>query len=37
MSNKLIEIIVITLAVIGAIAVFGFLAMGIMMYWMMGY
>ncbi len=36
MSNKLIKIIVIALAVIGLIAVFSLVGMGVMMFWMMG-
>ncbi len=35
MSNKLIKILVITLAAIGLIAVFAFIGMGAMMVWMM--
>lgn len=36
MSNKVVKTIVIVLAVIGSIAVLGFLGMGAMMFWMMG-
>ncbi len=36
MSNKLIKILVIALAAIGLIAVFAFVGMGAMMFWMMG-
>jgi len=36
MSNKLIKVIVIALAVIGLLAVIAFFGMGAMMFWMMG-
>lgn len=36
MSHKLIKTIIIALAAIGLIAVFAFLGMGSMMFWMMG-
>jgi len=34
MGNKLIKIIVIALAAIGLVAVFAFIGMGVVMFWM---